>query len=225
MPKTESANQGTDLRRFVTACRRTMDSNFGPDCCVQATYLLAESAAMIKLPMQRVACKTMVFSPPLAKRIGAGECPSSCAESPRAGEWAVGIGVRSELNVPDPTKWNGHAVCVATVGGRHVLIDPSISQANRDRYGIALPCPLFTDLDADDCALFLAENGTVAKYWIDRSLDVPEPGRKKLLDRMARGFAKNWMVRALPRAQTSKSQGVLNHEKPDVQTYGQTIYG
>lgn len=87
----------------------------------------------------------------------------------------------------DKNRFVGHVICLAD----DLLIDPSADQMSRPEKGLHLPGPVVTEAD-DRAAAVVAEtaSGVIVRYILHPDVAVPRPKTDRLLERMAKGLAR-----------------------------------
>jgi hypothetical protein len=167
--------------------------------CIETSFMFERAAMHLGLKSSRVVCQVAAYSPKLADLIKAGTADRKSIE--QDGMWSVGLGIpqcpedfvgREDLA---NNRFVGHVVCQA----ESYLIDPTADQMSRPERDMPLPGPVLVELCGEMKAKQVAWTETAAgvliKYILYPDVDVPAPKSSKIIERLARGVAREFGAR------------------------------
>jgi hypothetical protein len=133
-----SAVQERKLAAVMNAICKVFPSHYRPDGCIAAARVLIEVFERLHAKVRPLSVTVDVFNPAMVARSEAegGRLPTDVSEYQRwvqeSGCWWLTLGGGGESK---PGRWSGH---VAVIAWEKVLIDLTLTQANRPQRGIVL---------------------------------------------------------------------------------------
>jgi len=164
--------------------------------CIETTEIFIRAAELLGTSAVRQVCQVVAYSPKLAEQIKTDTVDESSIGQP--GIWSVGVGIPQ--NPADfvgrvdekNNRFVGHVVCMA----EDHLVDPSVDQMSRPEWSMPLPEPVLFKLDERmkkaRVAVTETSQGVLLKYILYPDVQVPRAKSSKIVERLARGLAREF---------------------------------
>jgi hypothetical protein len=167
--------------------------------CIETTAVFARVAELLGAPATRLVCQVQAFSPKLAEQIRTNSVDEGSIGQP--GIWSLAVGLpdysHDTVGLIDEAanRFVGHVVCVA----EDHLIDPTVDQLSRPEWDMPLTEPALFKLDerakSTQVAVTRTAHGVVLKYVFFPDVPAPPAKSSKIVERLARGVAREFGYR------------------------------